>query len=67
MARNQENLQQEYTNFVKELFHHVSKEITDFKRNIVSLRDFVRDIRVTTTQVHETSWATLEWMDKVTN
>ena len=65
LAKNQEELQQQYANFVKELSHHMTKDIIDFRQNIVLLGDLLRDIRVTTTKVCKTAEATLELMDKV--
>ena len=53
LATSQEELQEEYANLVKDLFHYVNKEITNFKHNVVPLGDSLWDITINITQVRE--------------
>ena len=53
LVTNQEEMKEEYANFVQMLSDYVNQEIANFKHNVVLLGDSVRDIRVYMTQVCE--------------
>ena len=55
LARTQEMWEAEYNKFIAELSTFVNKEINDFRRSIVVMGDFVRELGIHNTHYHESA------------
>ena len=65
MARNQNEMETEYNNFVRELSDFVNQEITQFGRRLTLIEGTSQNVQNTSSQVREIAQAMSKRVDKV--
>ena len=65
MAKNQNEMETDYNNFVQRLSDFVNQEITQFRHRFMLLEGTSQNIQNTSTQVREIAQAMSERVDKV--